>query len=169
MSAMKNPIEQLTRLIAEVPDFPKPGILFRDITPMLADPSALALAIELMANPFRGGKFDVVLGAESRGFIFGIAVAQALGCGFIPVRKPGKLPRATHSATYALEYGTDTLHMHQDAVPRGARVLVVDDSGFMRMALKRIIESFGATRVYAQVFSQHRTRHLAVQAEPKRT
>jgi len=147
MSATKNPIDQLTRLIAEVPDFPKPGILFRDITPMLADPSALALAIELMANPFRGGKFDVVLGAESRGFIFGIAVAQALGCGFIPVRKPGKLPRATHSASYALEYGTDTLHMHQDAVPRGARVLVVDDllaTGGTLKACCELVERSGA-------------------------
>lgn len=127
MRAITNPVEHVARLIREVPDFPKPGILFRDITPMLADPPALALAIELMANPFRGAKYDLVAGAESRGFIFGIAVAQALGCGFVPVRKPGKLPSAKLSAAYALEYGTDTLEMHADAIPAGSRVLVVDD------------------------------------------
>ncbi|NBP51404.1 MAG: adenine phosphoribosyltransferase, partial [Actinobacteria bacterium] len=91
MRAQQNPVEHVARLIRAVPDFPKKGIMYRDITPMLADPGALALAVELMANPFRGHKFDVVVGAESRGFIFGVAVAQALGCGFVPVRKPGKL------------------------------------------------------------------------------
>lgn len=122
-----NPVEQLRALIKDVPDFPKQGILFRDITPLLRSPSALAISVELMANRFRGAKFDVVVGAESRGFIFGIAVAQALSCGFIPVRKPGKLPRRTLKASYALEYGEDALEMHHDAFPAGSKVLIVDD------------------------------------------
>ncbi|MBL0921613.1 MAG: adenine phosphoribosyltransferase [Phycisphaerales bacterium] len=120
-------MEQLLTLIRDVPNFPKPGIVFKDITPLLADPPGLALAVELMANPFRGRKVDVVIGAESRGFIFGIAVAQALSAGFVPVRKPGKLPRPTHAFEYALEYGTDRLEIHQDAVRPGQRVLIVDD------------------------------------------
>jgi len=120
-------VEQLLTLIRDVPNFPKQGIVFKDITPLLADPPGLALAVELMANPFRGGKVDLVLGAESRGFIFGIAVAQALAAGFVPVRKPGKLPRRTRSFEYALEYGTDRLEIHEDAIKPGQRVLVVDD------------------------------------------
>lgn len=120
-------IQQLLPLIREIPDFPKPGILFRDITPLLADPSGLALAIELMANPFRGHRIDMVVGAESRGFIFGTAVACCLSAGFIPVRKPKKLPAKCISISYDLEYGTDTLQMHADAIKPGQRVLVVDD------------------------------------------
>lgn len=127
MRAQQNPAEHVARLIRAVPDFPKKGIMYRDITPMLADPGALALAVELMANPFRGQKFDVVVGAESRGFIFGVAVAQALGCGFVPVRKPGKLPSTSVSVSYTLEYGKDSLEMHADAFPAGTKVLVVDD------------------------------------------
>ena len=127
MQAQQNPVEHVARLIRAVPDFPKKGIMYRDITPMLADPGALALAVELMANPFRGQKFDVVVGAESRGFIFGVAVAQALGCGFVPVRKPGKLPSKAVSVSYTLEYGKDSLEMHADAFPAGTKVLVVDD------------------------------------------
>jgi len=127
MRAQQNPVEHVARLIRAVPDFPKKGIMYRDITPMLADPGALALAVELMANPFRGQKFDVVVGAESRGFIFGVAVAQALGCGFVPVRKPGKLPSTSVSVSYTLEYGKDSLEMHADAFPAGTKVLVVDD------------------------------------------
>ncbi|MEY3020854.1 MAG: Adenine phosphoribosyltransferase [Planctomycetota bacterium] len=118
---------QLERLIRDVPDFPKPGIVFKDVTPLLADPAGLALAVELMANPFRGERIDVVVGPESRGFIFGTAVATALSAGFIPVRKPGKLPYRTHEIEYALEYGTDRLHVHVDAVKPGMRVLLVDD------------------------------------------
>jgi len=117
----------LKKLIRDIPDFPKKGILFRDITPMLADPSGLALAIELMANPFRGKKIDLVVGAESRGFIFGTAVACCLSAGFVIVRKPGKLPHARISQTYDLEYGTDTLEMHADQIIPGQRVLIVDD------------------------------------------
>ncbi|HTW93257.1 MAG TPA: adenine phosphoribosyltransferase [Tepidisphaeraceae bacterium] len=117
----------LKRLIRDVPDFPKPGILFRDITPLLADPSGLALSIELLANPFRGKNVDLVVGAESRGFIFGTAVACCLSAGFALVRKPGKLPHKTISMTYDLEYGQDSLEMHADAIVAGQRVLIVDD------------------------------------------
>jgi adenine phosphoribosyltransferase len=123
---MKNSIEQLRRLIRDIPDFPKKGILFRDITPLLANPSGLALSIELMANPFRGKGIDLVVGAESRGFIFGTAVACCLSAGFVLVRKPGKLPHQRISMSYALEYGTDTLEMHADAIVHGQRVLVDD-------------------------------------------
>src|SRR3989441_2640548 len=125
--AMKDPVERLKKLIRDIPDFPKPGVLFRDITPLLADASGLALAIELMANPFRGKNIDLVVGAESRGFIFGTAVACCLSAGFQLVRKPGKLPHKKVSKTYDLEYGKDTLEMHADAIVRGQRVLIVDD------------------------------------------
>ncbi|HEX8523350.1 MAG TPA: adenine phosphoribosyltransferase [Tepidisphaeraceae bacterium] len=119
--------ESLKRLIRDIQDFPKPGILFRDITPLLADASGLALAIELMANPFRGKNIDLVVGAESRGFIFGTAVACCLSAGFVIVRKPGKLPHKKVSKTYDLEYGKDTLEMHADSIVKGQRVLIVDD------------------------------------------
>jgi adenine phosphoribosyltransferase len=120
-------MQQLESLIREIPDFPKPGILFKDITPLLADAAGLSLAVELMANPFRKARVDMVVGAESRGFIFGIAVAQALNAGFIPVRKPGKLPHRKCARTFELEYGTDTLEMHADALNGKHRVLMVDD------------------------------------------
>lgn len=119
--------QRLEALIREIPDFPKPGVLFKDITPLLADPAGLALAVEMMANPFRKSSVDLVVGAESRGFIFGTAIAQALSCGFIPVRKPGKLPAERHAKTYELEYGTDTLEIHADALGPSHRVLMVDD------------------------------------------
>ena len=119
--------QQLEALIREVPDFPKPGIMFKDITPLLADAAGLALAVELMANPFRKSHVDLVVGAESRGFIFGTAVAQSLNAGFVPVRKPGKLPHERMAKTYALEYGKDTLEMHADALHGDHRVLMVDD------------------------------------------
>src|SRR5881275_831547 len=124
---MHESIVHLKSLIRDIPDFPKPGILFRDITPLLADPSGLALSIELMANPFRGKNIDLVVGAESRGFIFGAAVACCLSAGFVVVRKPGKLPSKKVSMSYDLEYGKDTLEMHADAIVKGQRVLVVDD------------------------------------------
>jgi adenine phosphoribosyltransferase len=119
--------DQLKRLIRDIPDFPKPGVLFRDISPLLSDPSGLALSIELLANPFRGKNIDLVIGAESRGFIFGTAVACCLSAGFGLVRKPGKLPWKRVSMTYDLEYGQDTLEMHADAIIKGQRVLIVDD------------------------------------------
>lgn len=118
---------RLEPLIREIPDFPKPGVLFRDITPLLADAAGLALAVELMANPFRKSHIDLVVGAESRGFIFGTAIAQSLNAGFVPVRKPGKLPHSKMSKTYALEYGNDSLEMHADALSGNHRVLMVDD------------------------------------------
>jgi adenine phosphoribosyltransferase len=124
---MAEPLELLRRNIRDVRDFPKPGIVFKDFTPMLADPRALALAVELMANPFRGQHVDLVIGAESRGFIFAAAIAQSLAAGFVPVRKPGKLPCKKLSAEYALEYGTDKVEIHADAIKPGQRVVIVDD------------------------------------------
>lgn len=117
----------LTKFLVDVPDWPKPGVVFKDISPLLRDPQALAMAVELMASPFRGKGVQAVLGAESRGFIFGTAIAQALSAGFVPIRKPNKLPRATTGITYDLEYGTDRLEVHTDAITPGTKVLVVDD------------------------------------------
>ncbi len=137
---------ELEKLIRDVPDFPKPGIVFKDIMPLLAHPQGLALAIEMLANPFRGKGVELVVGAESRGFIFGIAVAQALSCGFVPVRKPGKLPHKKLSVTYDLEYGKDTLEIHADAIRRGQRVLMVDDllaTGGTMGACCKLVESLG--------------------------
>src|SRR5262245_39227141 len=120
-------MEHLKARIRNVPDFPKAGILFYDITTLLQEPSGLRAAIEGLTLPFTDDGIDVVVGIESRGFIFGAAVADRLGAGFIPVRKPGKLPSKTVRQTYALEYGTDSLEIHEDAVKRGQRVLIVDD------------------------------------------
>ncbi|MCA9600628.1 MAG: adenine phosphoribosyltransferase [Myxococcales bacterium] len=120
-------IETLRSHVRDVPNFPKPGITFKDITPLLADPPALRGAIDLLAAPFRDARPDVVVGIESRGFIFGAALAIELGAGFVPVRKPGKLPHVTERAEYELEYGRDAVEIHKDAFVRGARVLVVDD------------------------------------------
>ena len=117
----------LRRFIRDVPDFPKPGIVFRDVTPLLADPTAFRAAVDALAAPFRADRVDRVLGIESRGFILGAPVALALGAGLVIVRKAGKLPWRTVSASYDLEYGTDTVEMHIDAVDPGQRVLVVDD------------------------------------------
>ena len=117
----------LKSCIRSIPGFPKPGIMFRDITPLLGDPAAFKESVRLMAAPYKKGDVDVVIGAESRGFIFAAGLALALGAGFVPIRKKGKLPAKTTSATYDLEYGTDTLEMHLDAVSPGTRVLMVDD------------------------------------------
>ena len=117
----------LQTLIRDVPDYPKPGITFKDITPLLASPQGLAMAVEQMANPYRGAGIELVCGAESRGFIFGTAIAQSLSAGFVPIRKPNKLPCETRSMSYDLEYGSDTLEIHADAVKPGQRVLMVDD------------------------------------------
>ena len=113
--------------IRSILDFPKAGILFRDITPLLQDPTALREAVRRMAEPYEETAVDVVVGAESRGFIFGTGVALALGAGFVPVRKKGKLPAETVTVTYDLEYGTDTIEMHADAIRPEMRVLMVDD------------------------------------------
>ena len=136
----------LETLIRDVPDYPKPGVLFKDITPLLHDPSGLAMAVELMASPFRGQGIQVVCGAESRGFIFGTAIAQALSAGFVPIRKPGKLPAETRAIEYELEYGTDTLEVHTDAVKPGQKVLMVDDllaTGGTMKACCDLIEQLG--------------------------
>ena len=114
-------------LIRDVPDFPKPGIVFKDITPVLADAEAFNGAVEAMAAPWRGVVFDAVFAIEARGFILGAAMARALGVGFVPLRKPGKLPARTLAQEYALEYGSDRLEVHADAAVPGARVLLVDD------------------------------------------
>ena len=120
-------IDDLKSRIRHVPDFPKAGILFYDITTLRQDPAGLRAAIDGMSMPFTDQGIDLVVGVESRGFIFGSAVADRIGAGFSPVRKPGKLPSTCVRATYDLEYGTDTLEMHADAVKRGQRVLIVDD------------------------------------------
>lgn len=120
-------MEALQRLIRTVPDFPKKGINFIDITPILADPAGLVLAVNALVEPFRDAGVEIIAGAESRGFTFGTAAAVELGAGFVPVRKPGKLPCETVSATYELEYGTDTLEVHKDAVKPGQKVLMIDD------------------------------------------
>jgi adenine phosphoribosyltransferase len=120
-------MDQLKAKIRHVPDFPKPGILFYDITTLLRDGEGFGQAIDALAAPFKGRPIDAVVGMESRGFIFGAAVADRLGTGFVPVRKPGKLPSKTVKASYDLEYGADSLEMHCDAIDDGCRVLVVDD------------------------------------------
>jgi adenine phosphoribosyltransferase len=120
-------VDDLRARIREVPDFPKPGILFYDITTMLKEPAAFKESIDLLTEPFRGSRVDLVVGMESRGFIFSAPMAYELDAGFVPVRKLGKLPAETVSVEYALEYGTNTLEIHKDAVTPGQRVLVVDD------------------------------------------
>jgi adenine phosphoribosyltransferase len=119
--------DQLRRLIRDVPDFPKPGIVFRDVTPLLLQPAALEGAIEALTAPFRDQRVDRVLGIEARGFMLGAPVALSLGVGFGLVRKAGKLPYQTYRASYDLEYGTDTVEIHVDTVEKGHRVLIVDD------------------------------------------
>ncbi|QDV68193.1 Adenine phosphoribosyltransferase [Rosistilla carotiformis] len=113
--------------IRDVPDFPKPGILFRDITPLLKSPAAMSAVIDRLAAPFEGQNIEVVAAAEARGFIFAAPLAIRLNAAFVPIRKPGKLPFASHSLTYELEYGTDTVQMHVDGVAPMQRVLVLDD------------------------------------------
>ncbi|MDR0198341.1 MAG: adenine phosphoribosyltransferase [Methanomassiliicoccaceae archaeon] len=133
--------------IRTVEDWPKKGISFKDITTLLKDAKLLNAAVEEMAAPFMDDKVDIVVGPESRGFIFGVPVAIALGAGFVPVRKKGKLPARTVSVSYELEYGTDTLEMHEDAIKRGQRVLLVDDllaTGGTISAVAEMCEKLGA-------------------------
>jgi adenine phosphoribosyltransferase len=141
---------QLRNRIRDIPDYPKPGIIFKDITPLLGDALAFAAATRAMADGFRGHGLTHVVAIESRGFILGGPVAQELGVGFIPVRKPGKLPAATRREQYALEYGSDVLEIHADACADGARVLIVDDvlaTGGTASATERLVEALGATVV----------------------
>ena len=138
----------LASFIRPIPDFPKPGILFRDITPLLADPAAFTAAIERLAEPWRGGRLDAIAAVEARGFLFAGPLALALGVGVIPVRKPGKLPADTIAHEYDLEYGRDRLEMHKGVLAPGSRVLVVDDvlaTGGTAAACMRLIEAGGGT------------------------
>jgi len=138
--------KELKSFIRDVPDFPKKGVLFKDITTLLKEPRALRLAIDAMATPFLKSKIDQVVGVESRGFIFSPAIAYRLDAGFIPVRKPGKLPAETDSMAYELEYGKDSLEIHKDAIAEGSRVLVVDDllaTGGTAKATKDLVERSG--------------------------
>ena len=133
--------------IRDVPDFPSPGILFRDITPLLASPEAFHQAVIAMADPFRASPPEKVLGIEARGFMFGAAIARELGVGFVPVRKPGKLPRETLRVSYGLEYGKDSLEIHSDACRPGERVLIADDvlaTGGTAQAAGELADRLGA-------------------------
>jgi len=144
--------EKLKRVIRDVPDFPKPGILFRDITPILSHPELLKETVEALARPFRNEGISKVVGIESRGFIFAPPLAVALGAGFVPARKPGRLPRETLRETYALEYGNDALEIHRDAFSKGERVLLVDDllaTGGTAAAAVRLVEKIGGQVVGA--------------------
>jgi adenine phosphoribosyltransferase len=139
-------MEQLKQLIREVPDFPKPGILFYDITTLLKNGPGFRCVIDGLKNHYQGAGVDAVIGIEARGFIFAPALAYALGAGFVPVRKPKKLPSETVKVTYDLEYGTDSLEMHSDAVGHGHRVLIVDDllaTGGTAAAVARMVEQVG--------------------------
>jgi adenine phosphoribosyltransferase len=141
--------------IRDVPDFPTKGILFRDVTPLLASPDAFAAAAKAMAEPFRGARPAKILGIEARGFLFGTAIARELHVGIVPARKPGKLPRATESMAYGLEYGSDRLEVHADAFETGERVLVVDDvlaTGGTAKAAADLAEKLGASVVGISVF-----------------
>lgn len=139
-------VNQLTQLIRDVPDFPQPGILFRDITTVLKDPKAFRYAVDILADRFKDRGVDLVAGMESRGFIFGAPLAYLLGAGFVPVRKKGKLPWETTSVEYSLEYGTAELEIHRDAVGPGQKVLIVDDllaTGGTASATIQLVEKLG--------------------------
>ncbi len=138
----------LNHLIREIPDFPNPGILFRDITPLLADSTGLQQTLDWLEQLYRGSGIDAVVGIESRGFLFGAPLADRLGLGFVPVRKPDKLPAATHREEYELEYGANILEIHQDALHPGHRVAIVDDllaTGGTALAAAKLVEACGAT------------------------
>jgi adenine phosphoribosyltransferase len=137
----------IRRAIRDIPDFPKPGIVFKDITPLLADRKLFARTIDLMAERYAALKIDTVLGVESRGFIIGAPLAYRLGAGFAVVRKPGKLPYETHRASYQLEYGTDTLEIHVDGIAEQARVIIADDllaTGGTAKATAELVTMLGA-------------------------
>lgn len=143
-------VDGLAKILRDIRDFPKPGIVFKDITPLLADPAALSLAVEFLTQPFRDKHVDLVVGAESRGFIFGTAVARNLTAGFVPIRKPGKLPYKTKRVEYALEYGTDAMEIHEDAISPGDSVLMIDDllaTGGTMAACCELVKSLGGNIV----------------------
>lgn len=139
-------MDDLKKLIREIPDYPKPGILFYDLTTLLQDPKGFHALVDRLCDHYNGKKVDVVAGIEARGFIFGPALAYRMGAGFVPVRKPKKLPWKTASVTYQLEYGTDTLEVHQDAVRPGQRVLICDDllaTGGTAAAATQLVRQLG--------------------------
>jgi adenine phosphoribosyltransferase len=141
-------LNTLKQLIREIPDFPKPGILFYDITTLLKDKQGLKDTIDALKSHYEGAQVDVVIGVEARGFIFAPALAYALGAGFVPVRKPKKLPSVCESISYDLEYGSDTLEVHKDAIGPGSKVLIVDDllaTGGTAAAVVRLVERLGGT------------------------
>jgi adenine phosphoribosyltransferase len=141
-------MHDLKKLIREVPDYPKPGILFYDLTTLLKDKTGFHLMIDRLCAHYQGHTIDIVAGIEARGFIFAPALAYRLGAGFVPVRKPKKLPAKTTSITYALEYGTDTLELHEDAIQRGQRVIICDDllaTGGTAAATAKLIQQLGGT------------------------
>lgn len=143
-------VEALRSTIRDVNNFPKPGIVFKDVTPVLLDAELFAKAITLMAEPYRNARINRVISIESRGFLFGAPIALELGAGLVPIRKPGKLPAATQRVEYALEYGTDALEMHHDAVQPGDRVLIVDDvlaTGGTANAAAQLVTGIGGTVV----------------------
>lgn len=143
-------MDSLKKLIREVPDFPKPGINFYDITTLLKNPTGLRLTVDALAAEFENGTVDLVLGIEARGFIFAPALAYHLGAGFVPVRKPGKLPAEKSSISYALEYGADTLEIHRDAIEPGQRVVIADDllaTGGTAKAVVDLVERHGGKAV----------------------
>ena len=147
---MSDDIAEIQRAIRDVPKFPKPGILFKDITPLLANGRLFAKTIDLLAGRYRGQQVDTVLGIESRGFIVGAALAYKLGAGFSVVRKPGKLPYETHSASYELEYGTDSLEIHVDGLAPNSRVIIADDliaTGGTAAATAALVSKLGGTVV----------------------
>ena len=136
----------LKQQIRHIPDFPKPGILFYDITTLLRDPKGFKATVDSLASPYVGRGIELVIGIESRGFILGAAVAERLGAGLVPIRKPGKLPAQVIKETYDLEYGTDTLELHSDAIERGQRVLIVDDvlaTGGTAAAATQLVKTLG--------------------------
>ena len=140
-------IDELRRTIRDVHNFPKPGIVFKDVTPVLLDVKVFGQAMKAMAEPYRGARITRVVAIESRGFLFGAPIALELGAGLVPIRKPGKLPAATQRVEYALEYGTDALEMHHDAVQPGDRVLIVDDvlaTGGTAHAAAQLVAGTGA-------------------------
>jgi len=148
-------VELLTSLIRDIPDFPEPGVIFKDITPVLADGKALKVLVDAMAEPFANSGITKVAGIEARGFTLATPVADRLGAGFIPVRKPGKLPFDTVREDYVLEYGTDALEIHVDATHEGERVLLVDDviaTGGTAAAATRLLRRVGAEVVGISVF-----------------
>ena len=139
-------MDDIKKMIRDIPDFPKKGIIFRDITTAIKDAKTMQKIVDLMADEYKNEKIDYVAGIESRGFIFGMPIAYKLGCGFIPIRKPGKLPAETISQDYSLEYGSDKIEIHKDAIKKGDRVLIVDDllaTGGTAAAAAKLVQCAG--------------------------